>query len=278
MPYDTFSTNQVRLWNTPRHKNSIDIPTPIHCTALPIGLNSLDVDCSANLRIRALIDSNTNDTEYVAKATVHLNAWGDTILYSAGCTWLDVCKHDRDFQFGTYTTGSMSWNPDKPSIQVKFDKPYASAPKIVVWLKELDVSNKANCRVKASASDITATGFTLTIDTWADTTMYTATATWIAYPSNRSNITSGNLSTSDIRSWDKAQLQNGKNIEFDRDFECPPRVLVALNGLDVSNRTNLRIKTVAKDITAQDMTLSIDSWFDTTIYWAGVSYLAIQDY
>lgn len=278
MSHDTFNTNQIRLWNNPQLKNSIEIPTPIHCASLPIGLNSLDVDRRANLRIQASIDCAAPDTEYAAKPVVHLNAWDDTILYHAGCTWLDVCKHDRDFQFGTYTTGSMSWNSGKPSIEIKFDKPYTTAPKIVVWLKELDVANNANCRIGASASDITTTGFKLTIKTWADTTLYKATATWIAHPSNRPNIMSGSFNISDIRPWNQPQLKNSKKIKFDKKFECIPRVLVALNGLDVSNDANLRVNTVAKDITTEGMTLHIDSWADTTLYWAEASYLAIHDY
>lgn len=275
---DTFNTMEVRPWDKPQLNNSKEVINAVHFNASPMGLNSLDVDRKSNLRIQALMDDVSGDPNSSTKATVHLNAWFDTVLYSAGCTWLDVWRRDRDVQFGEYSTGDMSENPGKPSIQVKFDRPYASSPKIVVWLKTLDVDNKANCRVKAHATDVTTSGFKLNLETWGDTILHKGTATWIAHPSTRSNITSGTFNTMDIRAWDKPQAENGTSITFDKKFERPPRVLVALNWLDVANSANLRVKTAAKDITAQGMKLNIDSWFDTVLYSGAASWIAIQEY
>ncbi|KAF8601113.1 hypothetical protein BDV93DRAFT_546059 [Ceratobasidium sp. AG-I] len=201
-----------------------------------------------------------------------------SVPYSAGCTWLDVGKNDRDFQFGEYLTGQSSENANKPTVQVKFDKAYAAPPKVIVWLKHLDISNNANCRVKAYAADITTTGFKLTVETWATTTMYGATAVWIAHSSTRSNITSGSFNTMDIRPWDEPQLENSTNVVFDKKFERAPRVLVALHCLDLSNKAGLRIRALTSNITEKGMKLNIDSWHDTVMYSAGASWLAIQDY
>jgi hypothetical protein len=276
---DTFNTMQVRAWDKPQLKNSIEVTDSVHFDACPMGINWLDVDRSGNLRIQALIDNLKGDPNSTsATATVHLNAWHDTVLYSAGCTWLDMWRQDRDFQCGEYSTGGMSDNPNKPSIQVKFDKTYATTPKIVVWLKFLDVDKKANCRVKAHATDITKDGFKLNVETWGDTVLHKATASWIAHPSTRSNITSGNFNTMDVRAWDKPQHENEKSITFDKKFERPPRVLIAFNWFDCSNQANFRMKTLTKDVTEKGMTAKIESWFDTVMYSAGVSYLAIQDY
>ncbi|KAF8593661.1 hypothetical protein BDV93DRAFT_529765 [Ceratobasidium sp. AG-I] len=276
---DTFNTSQIRAWNRPQLKNSMEVIEAVHFNGCPIGLNCLDFNNKANLRIKAHIDGlNIDPNSMITKATVHLNAYADTVLYSAGCTWLDVGKQDRDFQFGEYLTGQWTENANESSIQVRFDKPYASVPRVLVWLKHIDASHTANCRISAQASDITATGFTLNVWTWADTIMYRATAVWIAHSSTRSNVTSGNFNTMDIRSWDMPQLENGAFITFDKEFERPPRVLVALNSLDVSNHTNLRIKAITKNVTTKGMKINIDSWHDTVLYSAGASWLAIQDY
>ncbi|KAF8600143.1 hypothetical protein BDV93DRAFT_496966 [Ceratobasidium sp. AG-I] len=276
---DTFNITQVRAWNRPRLENSMEVTNAVHFNECPIGLNCLDFDHKANPRIIARIDGlNGDHNSTTAKATVHLNAYADTVLYSAGCTWLDVGKQDRDFQFGEYRTGQSTENANKPSFQVRFDKPYALVPNIVVWLKYLDISNNENCRIKAYATDITTTGFKLTVETWGKTLVYAVTAVWIAHSSTRSNITSGNFNTMDIRPWNKPQLKNCTNITFDKKFERAPRVLAALNWLDISNKTNLRINVTTEDITKKGVKLNLDSWCDTILYSAGASWLAIQDY
>jgi hypothetical protein len=273
-PY-TFNTIQVRPANNPYPQNSMEISTPFHATSIPIGISTLNIDRNTNIRIKAFV---SNATSECSKAAVHLDAWHDTILYSAGCTWLDICKHDRDFQYGKFSAVNLSQNHTHSSTYITFEKPYASVPKIVVWLQELDIDRRYNWRVKAYAENVTTTGFTLNILTWASTILYKATASWIAHSSTRSNITSGQFSTQEIRSWDKPQVINGTSIVFDKKFERPPRVLVALNSFDVDHNTNLGIKAHVRDITAEGMNLNIDSWDGTTLYSGRASYLAIQDY
>ena len=242
-----------------------------------MGLNWLDVDKKANLRIRSYIDSVATDPKAKVKGVVHLDSWDDTILYSAGCTWLDVCKHDRDFQFGTYAMGDMSENPGKSVAQIKFEKPYASKPNVILWFKDLDVSNSANCRVKTYTSGISSTGFTINIEKWADTVLHNARVTWIAHPASRSNIASGIFDTNESRAWtDTKQKEHPEEIRFGKTFEGKPDVFVGFNFIDTSNKHNLRLKAFATDIETDKMTMHIDTWFDTVLYRAGASWLAIQ--
>jgi len=276
---DTFYTTEVRPADQPLLKNSKVVTDSVHFNGCPIGLNQLECDKMTNARIVASIDSLSGDPNSAATtAKVHLDAVADTVLYSAGCTWLDVCKQDRDFQYGEYLAGQSTPNAGKPSVQIKFDRPYAEIPKVLVWLKHLDVDNRANCRVKAEVADITKEGFKLTLDAWADTVMYGATAVWIAHPSTRSNITSGNFDTTEIRPWNEPRNKNSKAVTFDKKFERVPRVLVALNYVNMSNSRNLRIKAFASGVTEKGMELSVDSWDDSILYSGGAAWLAIQDY
>lgn len=242
----------------------------------PIGLNFLDIDRSANIRIKA-----TTDTVTDTSVKVHLDAWADTTLYTAGCTWLDLCTNDRDFQCGTFSTGDdHAWN--KPQLttsrQITFAKPYAVTPKVIVWLNQLDMDKTHNWRVKTYVSDVSTTGFSLHIDTWGDTILYSGNATWIAHPANRTNIASGTYNTGDVRPWNQPQQVNGKAITFDKTFETAPRVFSALNYLDIANTANLRVKMSQTSITSKGMTWNLDCWGDTTLYSAGASYLAVQDF
>jgi len=273
---NTWNTMQVRAWDKPQLLNSGDVPVPNHDIGFPLGFNWLDLDKGANLRTKGYADNQSANS-----VRLHLDAWADTTLYSAGLTWLDICKNDRDFQWGTFvTTEDHPW--DKPKMQtsrnIKFAKPYAEPPKVVVWLNEIDLDKNHNWRVKCFADNITKDGFTLHCDTWADTILYSAGATWIAHPSNRSNITSGSYNTMDVRPWDQPRATNGKSINFDKKFQKTPLVLTGLNTFDIGNTANLRIRALLSNISSTGMTWNVDCWADTTLYSGGCNYLVIQDY
>ncbi|KAG9087495.1 hypothetical protein FRC07_012812, partial [Ceratobasidium sp. 392] len=155
-----FNTMEVRPWDKPRLQNSKKIDDPFDMTSgAPIGLNWLNIDHTTQPRIKAY----TSNPSSGCSSTVHLDAWDDTVLYSAGCTWLDVGTHDRDFQFGSYFTGGMTDNRGKWSTQVKFERPYARVPKVVTWLQEFDLDKNHKWCIKAYVEKVTTTGFTLTV-------------------------------------------------------------------------------------------------------------------
>lgn len=57
-----------------------------------------------------------------------------------------------------------------------------------------------------------------------------------------------------------------KTIKFPEPFNTPPRVAVALTGIDSSSSTNLRISIEAQDIEAQEFDVVVNTWADTVIY------------
>ncbi|KAG9029153.1 hypothetical protein FRB95_005611 [Tulasnella sp. JGI-2019a] len=272
---NTFSSEQLRGQDPPQPDYKIEIP--IDNVGFPIGLNSFDVKCDKNVRVRAYADKPA-----ASSATIHIAPWGGTVLNSGGCTWLQVGKDDRDFQHSVFNTKEdHPW--DQPKVEtireVLFDRPYAEPPKVVCWLNAIDMSFKFKCRIKTYTKDITTTGFTLYISTWDDSISYSAGMTWIAYPANCSNITSGTYNTLDIRPWNEPHARCQGDISFDRTFQKAPLVLTALNWLDIDGRAScVRVKTLNTNITAKGMTWHLDTWGDTTLYSAGASYLAIQDF
>jgi len=273
---NVFNTMEVRLWNEPRTLNFLEKPIPGHDMDFPIGLNWLDIDRKGNIHIKSYTDSVTPTS-----VKVHLDAWAETTLYSAGCTWMDISSNDRDFQWGQFSTSEdHPWTKPqaKTSRHISFAKPYAAVPKVVVWLCSISMQNTTTWRVKAYATDVSTTGFTIHIDSWADTVLFSGGATWIAHPASRSHIASGMYGTSDIRPWNKPQQVNSSTITFDKTFEKIPRVFAALSELSINHNANLRIKMAQTEITNKGMTWNLDSWADTTLYSACASYIAIQDY
>jgi hypothetical protein len=270
-----FSTLEVRPCFDPRTKNSIKVPVPSNPGSFPIGLTSIDADHRINTRVIARF-GNVEDENGKLKATVNIDTWLDSTLYSASCTWLSLSDK---FQGGRRNVTRLDQKNSHWSTQIEFGEQYDSAPNIVVWLCMLDVDRNTHCRVKAYANSITAIGFMLHVETWNDTVLYGTSVSWAAHPATHPSITSGDFNTSDVRLADKLHNQdNEKTFTFKAyQFQHPPRVLVALNSLDVSRDHNLRIRTFARDVTAENMTLNISTWGDTKVFSAGASYLAIEE-
>ncbi|KAE9389627.1 hypothetical protein BT96DRAFT_1024977 [Gymnopus androsaceus JB14] len=58
---------------------------------------------------------------------------------------------------------------------------FSTPPTVFMGLNCLDVDKSTNLRIRASASNITPTGMTWHLDGWADTTLYGAGASYIAF-------------------------------------------------------------------------------------------------
>ena len=58
---------------------------------------------------------------------------------------------------------------------------FTAAPKVVASLCGLDSSQAHNLRVKLSVQNITATGFKVKVDTWADTKLAHVAVAWVAH-------------------------------------------------------------------------------------------------
>lgn len=63
---------------------------------------------------------------------------------------------------------------------VSFESAFARAPLVQVAIVGLDASNQDNLRLKVRAADITAQGFTLEVETWFNTRLWSVDASWLA--------------------------------------------------------------------------------------------------
>jgi hypothetical protein len=276
----SFSTEGVRAWNQPTDKTSGPVTFPQTYVAPPrlsIGLKALDIAAGANVRVR----SSTSDGDN-KKFTAHIDTWGGTTLYSSAIDTLVLKPANLDILCGEFSTqDDHPWQ--QPQLETKrrieFERPFVTPPKVLVYLKEIDAGNGSSVRVKTYVDGIDAKGFTIHIDTWADTKLYSGVASWVAYPEDKDYIASGTANTMDVRAWDKPQLQNSKAIKFNfggTAFWKDPQVFTGLNFIDIASSNNLRIKAYGSDISASGFTWHLDSWADTILYSAGISYIALN--
>jgi hypothetical protein len=276
-----YNTEETRAWNAPTaetHK-TIDFSKPfVAPPGLPLGLNTLDIDKGHNIRVKSYT-SDITKTNFVA----HVDSWADTVLYSAGVSWLDLAPGDLEYQTGLFsTTDDHPWNAPQAltSRRINFARPFVTPPKVISYLHSLDMANTANWRVKTTVSDIDAKGFTIHVDTWGDTVLYLGGAAWIAYPEDRPFVYSGTANIQDVRAWNAPAQANSKAIDFGNPnppFWKTPSVFVALNSIDIDKKANLRIRAYVDNVSTNGLTWHIDSWGDTVLYSAGISYLCVED-
>ncbi len=248
-----FNTTDVRPWDQPQlvtSKAMTFLPPFAVAPTIALGLSQLDISNAANLRISADA-ANLSATGFTASLT----AWADTVLYDAACAWLAVPAGDPYFQIGTFGGAAGA-------LRILFPRAYSAPPKVVVWLRQLDMANNANVRINVSATDIDARGFTANIMTWADSTLYSAGLVWIAFPADTPGVVTGVFNPP------------GAGVTFSS-FTQPPLVAVGLNYLDVDRSANFRIHAYAKDITAGSMNCALETWGGTTVWGAGAAYIAI---
>ncbi|KAJ7257177.1 hypothetical protein B0H12DRAFT_1015483 [Mycena haematopus] len=276
----SFDTQAIHAWDKPTEKTSGVVTLPQTYVAPPrlsIGLKALDIKAGANVRVKTSITDGDK-----AKFTAHIDKWSDTTLYSAAIDALVLKPANLDILSGEFNTGEEhAWQHPQLATKhrIEFQRPFITPPKVLVYLKQIDAGNGSSVRIKTYVTDIDAKGFTVHIDTWADTQLYSATASWVAYPEDKDYIASGTANTMDVRAWDKPQLLNSKAIQFNfggTHFWKEPKVFVGLNFIDIASSKNLRIKAYGSDITAKGFTWHIDSWADTILYSAGISYVALN--
>ncbi|KAL8732411.1 MAG: hypothetical protein Q9166_002811 [cf. Caloplaca sp. 2 TL-2023] len=271
-----FNTMELRPSNKPSPQNTKTAlfwkkyPT---APRVPLGLTSLDIGSDRNIRITAGAANITQE-----KFTASLNAWGDTVLYGASLTYLEAGPGFEYLQTGNFSTTEVGrWQDHKPqnSKRINFAHPFqGQPPKVICWLTTVDMDSKYNWRIKTYATDVDTNGFTVHIDTWSDTIMYQAAMTWLAYPANQPNVTSGLFSTEDVRPWQKPQQENTATVNFGTKFSQTPKLAMALSGFDYDHTKNLRLRLSTSAVTEKAMTWHLQSWSDSIMYRASASYFA----
>lgn len=269
----SFNTEEVRFSDQHYPQNYKVIYFPKKYVApprLPIGLTSVDMKGGTDLRIRAYADP-----VQAEKFTAHIDTWGDSTLYSAGFNYLIEKPGDLAFQSGEFED-SPSTNPRKEtSHRINFDRPFVTPPKVIVFLKAWEMSGGEASRLRTFPSDIDAKGFTLHFETWGPTALLSGVAGWIAYPEDKEHIYSGAENTGEVRPWEYASKQTHSDVVFqDTEFPRPPIIFFALSHVDIDSSKDFRIKTYVDNVSTKGMTWHIDSWADTRLWSATVSYIA----
>lgn len=270
-----FNTGEVHHWRHPWPRTSKIVsfgktyPTP---PDLPVGINTMDIGNNGNIRISAYPSNAGRD-----RFTINIDSWLETRIYSAGCAWLQIPSMDQRFQSGKYsTTDDHPHHQTKTSRLITFPWPYTTQPTVVVMLATLDMAKNKSWRVRTYVTNVTLRDFVIHIDTWDDTVLHAAAATWIAYPAGMPGVASGRFDTRDVRSLHPPQLNTGGHVSFGPGvFTRTPHALLAFDSLDIDCRRNMRVRVDYSNMTTAGMNWHISGWGNTIVYAAGAAYIAL---
>jgi hypothetical protein len=66
------------------------------------------------------------------------------------------------------------------TLEIKFDEPFQNIPHILLSISQLDADKDSNIRYKAEAFSISRDGFTLKVQTWSDSRIFSISGYWLA--------------------------------------------------------------------------------------------------
>lgn len=235
---------------------------------LALVINSLDINSGSNLSVRTYSD--ILKTHHIFSVT--LESCFDTILCGAGCRWMEIEKANSDNQPGTFdTTDDHSWTNPQPgtSRKITFSSAYLAPPKVFSRLKSLDTNSDRGSRVNLYTTEVTKVGFTINIDIWGHSEIYSCGATWIAYPIDMKNVASGVVQTA------KSSDSSSDYVKFGfMGFMAPPRVLLGISKLNFTADRRLRISLTSSEVSKEGMRWQIAT--SDNVLSADASYIALS--
>lgn len=160
---------------------------------------------------------------------------------------------------------------------ILFEHPFDVPPKVVLFLAGI-LSNRNTCRLTISSTKITERGFSILIGSgFGLLKTDKVKISWIAYSSKLRGVHSGSVDTAQFRTTSQPQTFNMGYEAFPEGmFKKAPKVLVGLNHFDLMAGKEQNLKCFASNVNQLGMCWNTDSWGDTVVYSAGLSYLAIE--
>ncbi|KIW34626.1 uncharacterized protein PV07_01396 [Cladophialophora immunda] len=252
----SFSTDDLEKKLPPNNVNALQVSFTRPYKTEPkfaYGLSGVDMSGAYNLRLAARIDEVNRES-----FKVHADTWNDSQLTAASVAWMEVIDPTKH-QVGVFDTKEYA-SPETPlstvTEHVQFPKAFSATPVVFLFLKGFDLSKDHPWTIATAASNISQSGFDVTVKAQGNTQCFGAQVTWIAFPAYLPAICGGAVVAGAGQESGQVTFPKGKFAAG----APPSRVMLTLNGFDVENGQDMKIKTYADGITEEGFTWHAESW------------------
>jgi hypothetical protein len=151
-----------------------------------------NVDATGNVnafKLASKQDMIVGNALYVADTPSARLCIGNQCVSKADIAQIKAVAYAGKVQTGE-VVADLNCQPNGPStrtLAIKFNPPFASAPRVVTAIKHIDWCNNKttgpNLRIDSRATKITKDGADIVVAAWGDSRMWKTIVTWIAVPS-----------------------------------------------------------------------------------------------
>ncbi|KAK4634686.1 hypothetical protein CLAFUW4_02196 [Fulvia fulva] len=180
-PFARYSPHKSQDSLQQKHAKAFFFPKPFaEPPEVVCWLNRLDLSSGRDYdyKIRAFADEINKDS-FLA----HLNTWDSGRMHGAALCYVAFAKGKRNVESGRISTNDVRkrTNPRSTTTAVvNFKKRFEKPPTIIAAINMIDAAGNADLRIRLVISEVDEEGFRWSFETWDDSTLYAASAHWIA--------------------------------------------------------------------------------------------------
>ncbi|KAM0331480.1 hypothetical protein ACHAQA_003156 [Verticillium albo-atrum] len=162
--------------------------------------------------------------------------------------------------------------------RANFGWEFPAPPIVAVGLNYIDADRERNVRVQAVADQVTTTSAEVHLNHWSDTKAHGLGCAWGTFAVDDPEIQVGEFATSEDHPWWEPKQKTLRHVSFKRPFTGgAPRVVVWYKMLDIDSGKWWRTMALAENVTAEGFDLSVETWGDSILHGAAVTWLAHQE-
>ncbi|KOC12867.1 hypothetical protein AFLA70_332g001031 [Aspergillus flavus AF70] len=116
--------------------------------------------------------------------TIHMDTRSSGVMHGVCVSWFAYEAGRPDMISGRFSTNDIrvpSQHRHDATSAVIFDKTFSRTPKVLLALDELDYAQAKDLRLRVSTSMVSKDGFTWHLQSWDDSIMYSAGASYLAW-------------------------------------------------------------------------------------------------
>ena len=174
-------------------------------------------------------------------------------------------------EFNTLSVRSKDDPQPTTKTAISFIHEHRQPPSVLPGINWLDLNI---LRIKTHVQDVTTTGATLELESWADTLNYSSGCAWLSVPADDADLQFGRFSTMDDHPWENARSRTTADVTFERPYSAIPNVVVWLDAADLDKHRARAFSALATNVSARGFTIEVTAYDDARVWLAGVRWLA----